>query len=363
MPALLARSPTGRSQPPRETSPPPTRLALDRLEDRTTPAGPGLVGYTGFATGADAGGDALVTLYDSSGTPQFTINPFPGFTGGVRVASADFNGDGVPDVLVGTGPGVAAQVELIDGATQAVLFRNAPFELSFTGGVFVSAGDVSGDGTPDIVVSADVGGGPRVRVFSGKTYTQIADFFGIADPNFRGGARTTVADLNGDGYSDLVVAAGDGGGPRVALYDGKSLAAGKTVKLANDFFAFEPSLRNGAYVAAGDLNGDGFADVIAGGGPSGGPRVTVFDGKSLLSNSVSPVANFFAGDPANRGGIRVAAKNLDGDNLTDLVVGSGTGAGSQVTAYLGNTITPTGTSSPDLSFDAYPGFSGGVFVG
>ena len=91
---------------------------------------------------------------------------------------------------------------------------------------------------------------------------------------------------------------------------------------------FEQSLRNGVYIAVGDLNGDGFADIIGGGGPGGGPRVFALSGKDLLAGNQIPLANFFAGDSNNRGGIRVAVKDLDGDGKADLVVGDGDGAGS-----------------------------------
>jgi len=55
-------------------------------------------------------------------------------------------------------------------------------------------------------------------------------------------------------------------------------------------------------------------------------------------------------------------KNLDGDNKADLVVGSGTGAGSHVTAYLGKGLTG-GSPQSAFDFDAQSGFTGGVFVG
>ncbi len=60
---------------------------------------------------------------------------------------------------------------------------------------------------------------------------------------------------------------------------------------------------------------------------------------------------------------RVAVKNLDGDNRADLVVGSGSGAGSRVTGYLGKNIAASGTPAAQFDFDALAGFSGGVFVG
>ncbi|WP_088252982.1 FG-GAP-like repeat-containing protein [Fimbriiglobus ruber] len=322
-----------------------------------------------FAASPDAGGSGIVTVYNADGSVAYTVNPFPGVGAqtGVRAVMAGVTGSATPDVIAGTGPGVRAQVVVVSGTTHAVVMTLNPFEDSFTGGVFVAAADLNGDGHADIVVSPDVGGGGRITVYDGATGQVIANFFGIDDPAFRGGARVSFGDVNGDGVPDLIVSAGTGGGPRVAIFDGRSIGLGKTpTKLVADFFAFEPSLRNGAYVAAGDFNGDGYADLVAGGGPDGAPRVEVLDGASLLSsNGQAPtmVANFFAGDPSLRSGARVAVKNLDGDGSADLVVGLATGTGTQVATYLGKDLTASGTPTAAAELDPFPGFTGGVFVG
>ena len=331
-----------------------------------------------FAVGHGAGTAVQVRNPDGSLKSQFAAFA-DSFTGGVRVATADFNGDGVPDTVVGTGPGIATRVRVISGQdNKTELFGIDPFEASFKGGVYVAAGDITNDGVADLVITPDEGGGPRVRVFSGKDFTQVADFLGINDPNFRGGARAAVGDVNNAGGDDLIVAAGFGGGPRVAFFDGdtiteegnqpgiQSLDRWETWKLFGDFLVFEESLRNGSFVAAGDVDGDAFADLIAGGGPGGGPRVRILSGRDLLTSggkTQTTLGNFFAGDEANRGGVRVAVANLDFDARDDLVVGAGTGGGSRVTGYLGNAITPNGTPATAFSFDAFSDVTAGVFVG
>jgi len=342
--------------PPITVPPPPTIPTPPPLETRRK--------VEQFAVATDLGSGGRVRMLNADQSERFSITPFPGFTGGVRAASADFNNDGIADLVVGTGPGVATAVRVLDGVTQQELFRTSPFEASFVGGVFVAAGDVTGDAIADLIITPDEGGGPRVRVFSGDGFGLVADFLGIDDPNFRGGARTAIGDLNGDGTGDLIVAAGFGGGPRVAGFDGTTLANSTRRKLFGDFLAFEEGLRNGIFVAAGDLDGDGKAELIAGGGPGGGPRVSSFDGNSLVSGSPPRRdVDFFAGDSNNRGGVRVTAKSLDDDARDDLIVGAGTGAGSRVTAYAGKTLGTSATPPELFGLDGFPSFTGGVFVG
>jgi hypothetical protein len=327
------------------------------------PVGPGGSGTTTgkqpVLVGAGSGNQAAVGQSDgtSASFPAFT----DGSAGGVRVAAADFNRDGVLDYVVGTGPGGPTHVRVIDGKTKTVLFTIDPFEASFTGGVFVAAGDLNGDGFPDLVITPDQGGGPRARVFSGKDFTQLADFFGIDDPNFRGGARAAVADVTGDGKGDLLVAAGFGGGPRLAVFDGTSIGPGLTpTKPFGDFFVFEQTLRNGVYVGGGDINGDGYADVVVGGGPGGAPRVFALSGKDLMAGKQVQVANFFAGDTNDRGGVRVAVRDVDGDGRADVIAGVGGG----VAVYSGKAIPADGPSQELFEVpNPFPGVAGGVYVG
>jgi glucose/arabinose dehydrogenase len=326
------------------SNPPPFTPGLPPVLVGPGPGSAPVVEVFDRLTGAKLGS---ITAFDSS------------VTGGVRFASGDVTGDGVPDVIVGTGPGSESRVRVFDGTDFSMVRDFAPFETGFTGGVFVAAGDFNGDGQADLVVTPDETGGPRVRVLSGKDNSTIADFFGIDDPAFRGGARAAAGDFNHDGTPDLAVAAGFGGGPRVALYDGKSLPTGDTpVKLVGDFFVFESTLRNGVFLAAGDFDGDGFADLVTGAGPGGGPRVQILSGASLPTVDTPVVlGNFFAGDSTLRGGVRVAVNQLDADGKLDLVVGSGSGTTNRVAGYsLDGTLIREATPFDEA-------FEGGVFVG
>jgi hypothetical protein len=319
----------------------------------------------GSTTAGQVGPDDA-RLYAGDGTVKLEVHPFGApIPGGIRVASADLTGDGVEDLIVATGPGVSNLIKVFDGVTGNLVISMAPFEPSFTGGLFVTTGDLTGDNKPELVVTPDNGGGPRVLVLSGPSLTVVANFFGIDDPNFRGGARAAVGDLNNDGHPDLIVAAGTGGGPRLAIFDGTSNTGGVfTRKLIGDFFLLDQNLRNGLYVASGDVNGDGFADLIVGAGPDGGPRVLVLSGRELIQQNGAevPIADFFSGDPNRRDGVPVAASDLDGDGLVDVVAGGG--ATGTVTAYLGEHLKPNATINPDVAFAPFPDFAGGgVFVG
>ena len=284
-----------------------------------------------------------------AGRTQTSVASFfaysPSFAGGVRVSAGDVNGDGAPDIITGTGPG-AAHVKVFSGRDLSELHSFLPYGSGFTGGVFVAAGDVNGDGLTDIITGTDTGVTAHVKVFSGSTGSEIRSFFAYP-AGFTGGVRVAAGDVNGDGLADIITGAGPGGGPHVKVFDGVTLTE------LNSFFAYDGAVSGGIFVAAGDINGDGQVDLVTGTGTNTPPHVKAFNG-----NTLAELRSFFAYPVAFSGGVRVAVGDIDGDGRNEIHTAPGNGSTPQVKVFDGI------TGGEIASFLAYPSSStNGVFIG
>jgi subtilisin family serine protease len=278
--------------------------------------------FHGFlVTGSDVGADPDVQVFDAAtGMLDRTIQAYDaGFKGGVRVASADVNGDGMPDIITAPGPGGPPDLRVFDGFTgqplAGALGSFFAYDPAFLGGTYVAAGDVNGDGKADIVTGVDAGVGPNIKAFSGADGSTLKSFWAY-DPAFLGGVRVAVGDVNGDGHGDIITGAGSAA-PHVRAFSGTDNAL-----LAN-YFAYDPGFAGGIYVSAGQVLANGRAQIITG-TAIGAPHVKAFD----ITDPFAPttVRSFFAYDPAFSGGVRVGADDIDGDGVDDILAASGPGA-------------------------------------
>jgi hypothetical protein len=330
----------------------------------------GGVGRQIFAVGADAGGGPRIQVYDAA-TRGLLFDGFvydPSFRGGVRVATGDVTGDGVPDLITAAGFGGGPHIQVFDGVTFELLNGFFAYEPSFTAGVYVAVGDVTGDGVDEIITGTGFGGGPLVRVFNQFGIDQGAFF--AYDENFRGGVRVAVGDTNGDGIGDIVTAAGPGGGPHVKVWD---FATFNTI---DSYFALSPDYTGGIYVAAGDMDGDGRAEIAAAPGGFGAPQVeirrssdgtlvplSVFDVGPIAAPgplpSVNPGVLSATGSPSQfESGIRVAMVQADASGKEQLLAARGPGFPARVRAY---SLDPFQETFNVVALDGE--FDGGIFVG
>jgi hypothetical protein len=260
----------------------------------------------------------------TAGSKPLYITPGPDGNLWFTEQTANKIGEIVMPHMVVAGPDETGgpDVREINPLTGAIVKEILAYDPHFQGGVRVALGDVNHDGIPDIVTAPGPGGGPDIRVFDGVTGRMIDEFMAY-DPRFTGGVYVAVGDVNGDGYGDIITGPDVSGGPEVKVFDGSKLHQLNSLSeppTLLDFMAYNPHFAGGVRVAAADVSGNGLADIITGAGPGGGPHVEVWNGTGQLLESLYAFSSSFSG------GVYVAGGDIDGDDKADVIVGAGSGS-------------------------------------
>jgi WD40 repeat protein len=164
----------------------------------------------------------VVKVYDrSTGALVMKFRPFGDDVEKVRVTLGDVNGDGVSDIIT-----YAAdhKVRAFDGETGIRLAIGGPSGLDIFGThgnhiPSIAAADFNGDGIADIVVGEGKGGG-RIKIYDGKTGSVMSSFSPFGDTVK--GIRVSVSDVNGDGIADILARQGGSEGS-VLVFSGATI--------------------------------------------------------------------------------------------------------------------------------------------
>jgi uncharacterized delta-60 repeat protein len=168
---------------------------------------------------------------------------------------------------------------------------------------------------------------------------------------FAGGAFVAAGDVDGDGKAEVVTGADAGGGPVVRVLAGATLSNRVT------FAAFDGSSRAGVRVAVADVDGDARGEVIVSQGSGAQPRVNVF---KINGSSATLYASFLAYASDVSSGVAVARADIDGDGRDEIVTAPGPGAGPHVRVW---SLDGAGNATERIGFMAYaPSFTGGLSV-
>lgn len=388
-------------------------------------------GRADIITGAGVGGSPHVRAFNAA-DGSYLYNAFPlgtAGTGGARVAAGDVNNDGVADIIVAGGAGSTPRVRVVDGSTGSSIHDFNAFNAGFLGGIYVAAGDVNGDGQVDIIASAGATGTAHVRAFDGSDLTRLANFFAIGT-SYTGGIKVSSGDITGDGTDEILVTRQDGRGalqafnrdgtpssedvssfgagnhaanpalpgnrtPRVSTplvnqrttvdtsfsytFDANTFsdADGDTLTYSSStlpgWLSFDAGTRTFSgtptgtdldtavtvTVTADDGNGGTVTDdfSIANGGTPAPITITGADSGSAPWVEIQGVGRFLAFPESFTGGVNVSQTDVNGDGTNDLIAAAGPSGGPHVRVFDGT------NGDRLLNFFAYStAFTGGVFV-
>ncbi|MCE9500540.1 MAG: FG-GAP-like repeat-containing protein, partial [Leptospira sp.] len=320
-------------------------------------------GSSGIA--ATSPSQANVSISGKAGSDQF----------GSYLTIGDLNGDGFGDLMVGAfgrnagAGGGQGEVYIFHGSKNGITITSA-FAANTTltassagdnlGGGVMFISDINGDGFGDAVVG--ITGGPTANN-NGQIVIFHGSSSGIASTtNPAGSANTTLtglatnegfgvgldcADLNGDGFSDLVAGslfrnagAGANQGEAYIFYGKSSGISSGLASTANITMTGSGSgLKFGSTVSVNDYNGDNFLDfAIGGSGYSAGTgKVYIFNGSSAgfsSKNSDNADVIITGSTAAENFGFSSASGDFNGDGFADLVVGANLFTTSQGRAYI-----------------------------
>ena len=345
-----------------------------------------IVGAKGNDAGGDAAGRAYIyfggTSMDNIADVIMTGEAAGDVLGGSVATAGDVNGDGYGDVIVGAygndaGGTSAGRAYIYFGGSSmdntADVIMTGVAAIDYFGQSVSTAGDVNGDGYSDVVVGAyqnDAGGidaGRSYIYFGGSSMNNIADVImtGEAAGDSFGNSVATASDVNGDGYSDVIIGApnndakGSNTGRSYIYFGGSSMDNTADVimtgEVAWDYFGQSVS-------TAGDVNEDGYSDVVVGAlyndaGGNGAGRAYIYFGDTSMDNTVDVIMTGAAVSDLFGWSVSTAG-DVNGDGYSDVIVGAdqndagGTDAG-RAFLYLSSSpsIKPRIMSVKDVSFD------------
>ncbi len=224
-------------------------------------------------------------------------------------------------------------------SVDGVKLRSFP---TITPGSSIATGDINNDEDPEIVTGSPPGVRAQVSVYA--TDGTLLERFYPYGSGMKAGINVAVGDLEGSGFSQIVVAPRKGAGPQVLLYsiDGQ--------KLSNGIWAYSKKLSSGVNLAVADIDGEGRAEIIMGVGPGSAPHLTAFRSEGTR------LWNTFPYDMGFRGGLGITTFDVDGNGTPEIIVAPQAKAKADVAI-----IDPL-TRTVRSTFRAFGNYGGGVSI-
>ena len=270
--------------------------------------------------------DLMVANYDALGTLKIIRNgrvfsEFPAFATGTPVLAAggDVDGGGLPEIVAVPGADNRSEVRIF--TLQGKLLKAwQAFPTAFKGGLSVAIADLNQDGQSEIIVAAGAGGQPEVRIFNNQG--KLLKSFLAYDSRFHGGVKLAAGELYGTGGVQIVTIPATDGPAQVRIFNPQG-------KILTQFYAYDQKTKGAFNVAVADVRGlkSYESEIVVAGGRGLQPYLKFFSPAGRL------VKRFAAYNVNFLGGVNVAAGDIDNDGLDEVVTGPGQGGTPNVAWY------------------------------
>jgi hypothetical protein len=313
-----------------------------------------------------AGGIVGASVTLQAGGPE-TGSVVTNLYGGAVASAGDTNGDGYPEMLVfgqtdsggrvyvysGTNTGIATTpMRVLSGGTGTTNFGRS----------VSSAGDTNGDGYADVLIGANDSAYVFLGSATGLVTAAPVQLAGLLGEDY-GHSVSSAGDVNGDGFGDVLVGAPEGlGAGRFYLYLGSRAGL-----ITAPNVSYSPGVLGSRFgwsvASAGDVDADGYGDVIVGAPDANGRgAVTVFRGSATSLRTTAGVTFMGVVGDGRYGASVSGVGDADGDGYGDLLVGASATGTLTGTAYLlRSNGTPGANTSVTLDPSAMPPGPGGRF--
>ena len=341
---------------------------LDAGELSTVTNASGFYSFTNIGPGTYRVREVLPAV-----TIQTTPNPADiQASSGNNIFEVDFGNHRHRAIVIGMGKSANAPqfVTVLDGESGAILSEFAPYGTSFMGGIRIATGDLTGDQVDEIVTAPGWSIIAQVQIYnqSGDLLTSFQPY----GPTFNNGVQVAVADVDGDGLSDIITVP-SWGPSQVKVFRNVLVNGNPTFDTAHpyrDFLAFPASFIGGSAVSAADMGSisllsgrfentlDQKAEIIVGSNAGMKTTVKVIDVSQV--NSLATEVQIFTPFSTNvinyQGGVSLATARINNDQIPDIVLGAGVNGGALVDVWAwSNTVPATlaSTSSNGKGFAAF----------
>lgn len=231
-------------------------------------------------------------------TPVFALGP------GATIATGDMDGDGIPDIVTLQPDSSQVDIVTVDASGDFTLAPAQKFN-DISAMTSIAIADLNGDGIQDVIISDDNSSASGVRVLFNDGHGTLAPdvVYASETGSGKGPVSVTAADVDGDGFPDLITANGSDGTVSVLLNDGDGTFAAPVSY---------PAGADPVAVAVADVDGDGFADIVVADASGNSVQILLNDGHGGFN---APLPQSVGANP-----VAVTLSDVDGDGKADVVV-------------------------------------------